>query len=423
MRDILDYIKDKLGFHTDNKSPKVVIVGGGTSGIVVGAQLNKAGVKNITIIEPNEYHYFQPGFTLVTSGLMKKERARRKLKDVIPRKSTWIHDAVIGFSPGNNEVITEKSGPIKYDYLVVAAGLDHEWNAIKGLPENLGMYGIATNYTYDHLDNSKDAVDSFAGGVSLFVQPNNTIQLANPQKIMFLLDDIWKKKRVPHSTTLYTPHDEIQGSPYYEGALTDLCTNKGIDRRFHHSLLEVNGREKYAVFKDMRDNNNYTVPFNFIHVIPPLAPRKFIKNSILADADGMVKVDNETLIHPDFPNILSLGDCSSLPVPKTCSAVSVQAPILVHNLVNLIGGGKSEMKRYEGYASIPILTETGPLGKALLCEYGYGFTPHQCFLKDQRQQTIVGYYLKSFLIPYIYWYGLLTGRYKCHQDSRVKGFF
>lgn len=45
------------------------------------------------------------------------------MKSVIPRRAKLVSDTVTGFDPDKNEVLTLNSGPIKYDYLVVSAGL------------------------------------------------------------------------------------------------------------------------------------------------------------------------------------------------------------------------------------------------------------------------------------------------------------
>ena len=46
----------------------VLIVGGGTGGITVAARLHRAGVHDVTIVEPSSSHYYQPLFTLVGGG-------------------------------------------------------------------------------------------------------------------------------------------------------------------------------------------------------------------------------------------------------------------------------------------------------------------------------------------------------------------
>lgn len=50
---------------------KVVVVGAGTGGLTVAAQLLRKAPylkDNITIIDPSENHYYQPLFTLIGAG-------------------------------------------------------------------------------------------------------------------------------------------------------------------------------------------------------------------------------------------------------------------------------------------------------------------------------------------------------------------
>ncbi|MDW8107674.1 MAG: FAD-dependent oxidoreductase, partial [Armatimonadota bacterium] len=53
---------------------RVVIIGGGTGGIAVAAQLARKGVHDVAIIEPSSKHYYQPLWTLVGAGVAKAEQ-------------------------------------------------------------------------------------------------------------------------------------------------------------------------------------------------------------------------------------------------------------------------------------------------------------------------------------------------------------
>jgi glycine/D-amino acid oxidase-like deaminating enzyme len=58
---------------------RVAIIGGGTAGITVAAQLAWQGVRDVALIEPSPKHYYQPLWTLVGAG-GRAFRARR-----------WVH--------------------------------------------------------------------------------------------------------------------------------------------------------------------------------------------------------------------------------------------------------------------------------------------------------------------------------------------
>ena len=57
-----------------NKHYQIVIVGGGTAGIMVASRLLRQNPDlkgNIAIIDPAKYHYYQPLWTLVGAGVSK----------------------------------------------------------------------------------------------------------------------------------------------------------------------------------------------------------------------------------------------------------------------------------------------------------------------------------------------------------------
>ena len=70
---------------------RIVVVGGGTAGMAVAARLcRKLKEPDLAIVEPSQYHYFQPQWTLVGGGVVPKEQSRRTQKSVTPRKAVWI---------------------------------------------------------------------------------------------------------------------------------------------------------------------------------------------------------------------------------------------------------------------------------------------------------------------------------------------
>ncbi|HAG98559.1 MAG TPA: hypothetical protein DDW33_09360 [Ktedonobacter sp.] len=67
---------------------RIVIVGGGTTGISVAARLARTIKQpDIIIIEPSSDHYYQSLWTLVGGGVFKKESTQRAEKP----DSSWSH--------------------------------------------------------------------------------------------------------------------------------------------------------------------------------------------------------------------------------------------------------------------------------------------------------------------------------------------
>ena len=132
----------------------------------------------------------------------------------------------------------------------------------------------------------------------------------------------------------------------------------------------------------------------------------FIAGSPLADKDGWVEVDKDTLQHKRFANVFGIGDCSSLPTSKTGAAIRKQAPVLVANLKAAMAGTPLAAK-YDGYTSCPVVTGYGSL---ILAEFDYDKNPAETFPFDQSKERWSMWLLKRYLLPLLYWHGMLKGR-------------
>jgi sulfide:quinone oxidoreductase len=150
-----------------------------------------------------------------------------------------------------------------------------------------------------------------------------------------------------------------------------------------------------------------TMPYDLLHVTPPMGPPSFIATSPIADKDGWVDVNHVTLRHARFANIFALGDCSNLPTSKTGAAIRKQAPVLGRNLQASMRG-KPLSAKYNGYTSCPPLV-TG-IGKLVLAEFNYNKEPDESFPVDQSKERWSMWLLKRYILPLMYWHGMLKGR-------------
>ena len=128
---------------------QIVIIGGGNAGISVAAQfLKKDASLDIAIIDGANKHYYQPAWTMVGGGFYDINNTVRDESTVIPENAHWIKENVISFQPEQNTVTLKSGVEVHYDYLVVAPGIQLNWNEIKGLEENLGKNGVCSNYSF-----------------------------------------------------------------------------------------------------------------------------------------------------------------------------------------------------------------------------------------------------------------------------------
>jgi sulfide:quinone oxidoreductase len=395
---------DKTHYH-------VLVVGGGAGGLCAAARVMREGkISDLAIIEPSDTHYYQPGWTLVGGGIMDRAATARPTADFIPAGATWIRDAVSELDPDNNRLRTRDGQELSYDYLIVAPGLQLNWAQVKGLPEALGKNGVCSNYSFDTVNGTWENIQKFQGGTALFTFPATPIKCPGAaQKIMYLAEEYFRKQGIrDKSQVIYMCAGPgiFSVKKYAQALLEQVVKPRQIETRFRHNLVEIRGEAKEAVFVNLDTNEEVVMSYDMIHVTPPMGAPDFIKQSKLANESGWVDVDKNTLQHLRYPNVFSLGDASSLPTSKTAAAIRSESPVLVENLLAAMQS-RPATASYDGYTSCPLVTGRG---KLILAEFDYELNPKETFPFDQGKERLSMYLLKRYILPIIYWKGLLKGR-------------
>jgi len=398
---------------------QILVVGGGAAGITAAAQLRRARPNlDIAILEPASEHWYQPGWTLVGGGVFSLEETRRAERDLIPSGVTWIQEAATGFDPEHNQVTTSGGQTLHYQVLIVATGLTLAWDRIKGLREALGTGGVCSNYSKDYAPYTWEAIQAFKGGSAVFTCAPMPIKCPGaPQKIAYLADDVFKRKRLNASVIYATATPGIFGVPTYAAPLREVVRRKGIDARYNHVLTEVRADKREAVFtvKENDSERQQVIPYDLLHVTPPMAAPAVVAGSPLANGAGFVEVDQASLQHVRYPNVFSLGDVSGMPNSKTAAAVRGQAPVLVANLLALLDGQPLDAA-YDGYSCCPLITG---YGKTIMAEFNYKQEPTPSFPLDPTKERWSMWWIKRKLLPSLYWNRMLTGAQ--HERRFVPG--
>jgi sulfide:quinone oxidoreductase len=394
---------------TQPQHHQILIVGGGAAGITAAAQLKRArNGLDVAILEPSGEHYYQPGWTLVGGGVFSLEETRRAERDLIPSGVHWIQAGAAGFDPAANQVTTSDGRTLSYDVLIVATGLKLCWDKIEGLSEALGQGGVCSNYSKDHAPYTWEAIQAFKGGNAVFTCAPMPIKCPGaPQKIAYLADDVFKKKRLQAKVIYATATPGIFGIPTYAAPLREVVKRKGIDARYNHVLTAVRAASKEAVFKvtEGETSREEVIPYELLHVTPPMAAPDVVASSDLANGAGFVEVDQYTLQHARYANVFSLGDVSGMPNSKTAAAVRGQAPVLVANLLALLDGQPLE-SAYDGYSCCPLITG---YGKTIMAEFNYKAEPTPSFPLDPTKERWSMWFVKRKVLPALYWNRMLAG--------------
>lgn len=139
---------------------RVVIIGGGFAGLTLLRKLRKKNFQ-IVLIDQYNYHQFQPLFYQVaTSGLEPSSISFPFRKIFQSRKNIFIRVTQVTAVDTVNKTILTKIGPINYDYLVIATGVETNYFGneqfreksfpMKSVPEAL----LLRNTLLQNLENS-----------------------------------------------------------------------------------------------------------------------------------------------------------------------------------------------------------------------------------------------------------------------------
>lgn len=432
---------------------KIVIVGGGLSGMSTAARLNNTlSNADITVIEPDPKSVsYQPGQTLVAAGLWEQNDIVYHRDDFVPSGVKLIEGLVTAFDPENNKVIVNGKDEVSYDQLIVATGLVLNYGAIKGLDgvitssgadnaivkEKVGKNGLYSLYfadgasaTYEGIKELIAKAKAHTGPEKLqavFTDPNTPIKCGGaPKKIMYLtharLQEAGVRDKV--ELTFYPNGGKMFGVPEYHEAILQQFKDRDFKWNYAHNLVEIDAAAQVAVFDHHwqekgaydEDLEEYTMvtkhervekKYDFIHVTPPMKAPDLVGNSPVGSDKGWVPVNKETLQHVKYKNVWSLGDVAAVPMGKTGGSVRKQYKVLVDNLVATMEGKTDLPSKYGGYTVCPLITS---IGTVMLAEFDWSKKPTPSFPLDPTKERWIMWLLKVYALKPMTMYGMLPGR-------------
>jgi NADH:ubiquinone reductase (H+-translocating) len=114
------------------RTPTVVIVGGGFGGLAAAKALRKAPVR-ITLIDRSNHHVFQPLLYQVATCVLTPEQIGSPIRGILrkQRNTTVMLGDVTGVDTERQCVFADTADrekvPIEYDYLILATGASHNY--------------------------------------------------------------------------------------------------------------------------------------------------------------------------------------------------------------------------------------------------------------------------------------------------------
>lgn len=107
--------------------PNVVIVGAGFGGLQAAMTLGRAPV-DVTIIDRQNYHCFQPLLYQVATAALSPAEVAWPIRHILRRQSNaTVFMAEVTGVDAEAQTVHTGSGPFRYDFLVVASGATHSY--------------------------------------------------------------------------------------------------------------------------------------------------------------------------------------------------------------------------------------------------------------------------------------------------------
>ena len=325
---------------------RIVILGGGTGGLVVANQLRKelARGNEIVLIDKEKNHLFNPSLLWFMVGWRNKKQIQKPLS-LLQKKGINFINASIQTIDFDNQTVSTTKGDMFYDYLVIALGASTFPKKIPGFSES--AYDL---YDLSGAEKIKKGIDTFNKGKIVILTTSMPFKCpAAPYEAALLLSAYFTKKSKDVEIELVTPEPLPMGVAGQEvgNMVVSLLQSRGIRFTPKHQTIEINPAKKEIVFKDRK-----TLSYNLLVGIPPHGLPPVLKDSPVLGESGWVKVNPKTM-ETDVENVYALGDVTSIPLsvgkplPKAGVFAHFQADIVAYNIAAKIKG-ESSKKEFDG---------------------------------------------------------------------------
>lgn len=333
---------------------QVVIVGGGNAGISLAARLVRAGAPDVAVVESESVHRYRPLLSYVGAGEARMASLERPASSVVPDGCAWIHDEVVSVDAEGPSVLLRSGRRIGCSTLVVATGLEEDWDATPGLREAYAAGWAGSTFVVEAAPRVWPALrDLTAGRVVFTVPPEPAPCAATALKPLFMACDHWRRAGVlpDLDVQVVLPGPSPLGVPRADRILEQTLASYGVQVLRDARVARV-GPRRVTVTTPGGDTELDDV--SYAHVVPHYrAPRWVAESSLAGDtAAGLVDVDPFTLRHRRHPAVWSLGDVADLGTRPSGGALRKQVVVLAHN----IAPGTAPLERYDGYTVMPITT-------------------------------------------------------------------
>ncbi len=349
---------------------KLVILGSGTGGTIIAAKMRQKLLESkweITIIDRDWQHHYQPGWLFIPFGIYTADDCVKPKIKYIPPGVNFVLDEVTGIDPVKQEVKTKRD-TYPYDWLVVATGCGIVPEEVEGMSEGMGK-DVHNFY-------SRDGAIALYEKLKYFDKGRVVINIAElpfkcpvaPLEFAFMADWFFTTHGVRDNIEieLVTPLSAAFTKPVAAEILGNICHEKNIKVTPNFQIASVDAGKNL-----IKSFGGEEVPYDLLVAIPPNFGAQVIIDSGMGDPMGYVDTDHNTLKAKNFDRIYVIGDATNVPTSKAGAVAHYESDIIVENLMREIEG-QEPLPEFDGHSTCFIVTG---YEKASLIDFNYKVEP------------------------------------------------
>ena len=350
---------------------KLVVLGAGLAGTMAVNRLRPhldPAEWEITIVDQDETHIYQPGLLFIPFGMYRPDDVVRRRRDFVPPGVRMVVASIQGVDTAAQKVFVNGHS-LDYDYLIIATGTTPRPEQTPGLLGRAWRDTIHDFYTLEGATALADRMDRWDGGRIVV----NVMELpfkcpVAPLEFVFLTD-WWLQERGmrDRAEVVYaTPLSGAFTKPVSSRRLGHLLDDKKIGLETDFYTERVDADEGKLVSYDERE-----IPFDLLVTIPVNMGAAFVGESGLGDELNHVSVDRKTFAAEGHANVFAIGDAAELGTSKAGSVAHFASEVFTANFLRGIRG-LPPLEEFDGHANCFI--ESG-FGKAMLIDFNYTTEP------------------------------------------------
>lgn len=287
----------------------VVVLGGGTGGIVAAHRLRREldAQDRVVVVEREPTYRFAPSFLWVLTGARRPDQISADTRR-LRRRGIELAEAEARSVDADTRRVDTSGGSIAYDRLVIALGTELAPELVPGFAE-----AALDLYTLDGVLQARRALDDFGGGrVAVVVSRLPYKCPAAPYEAALLAESFLRRRGVRERSSIdvFTPEPLPMptAGPALGEAVRDILEARVIGFHAGQTVESIDPAARELVLA-----GGERAPYDLLLGVPPHRAPAAVRDGPLAAETGFIPVHPSTLATA-AEGVYAVGDVAAIPI-------------------------------------------------------------------------------------------------------------